>query len=319
MPTFTRSSFNLGGSYQPDAMDQVEQWNANRGDQWSRYAMDSQKERTADDWRKEVALKQLGLQSEMYQGWRADTAAARQAEADRWQKQFGYMQGKDTMENERWGKQFGLQERAANLQLNEADRLAQERAAEAAALESVDPTQLGFTDPKAIAAWKALPAAARKGVIPNLFARTMERSMLPEDRATRGEDVRGTMALEALSKYEQQGQVTPREAQQYAKASAEAQKQGYGGTGGAEPQQIKAQEFAKQQARAIIKQADDLAGGLMGYASEADIQAIADATDDLASIMERAGYKPDDINAVMQEIQARLEKVNANDFRTATR
>jgi len=305
----------MGGSYQPDAMDQVEQWNANRGDQWSRYAMESQKERTADDWRKEVALKQLGLQSEMYQGGRADTAAARQAEADRWSKQFGYMQGKDTMENERWGKQFGLQERAANLQLGESERLAQERAAEAAALDSMDFSSLGANAGYA----KAAPRGLKAQIAAQMLTRSMDKAMRPEDRAERGEDVRGSMALETLNKYEQQGNLTPRESQAYAKASAEAQKQGYGGTGGSEPQQIKAQEFAKQQARAIIKQADDLAGGLMGYASEADIQAIADATDDLASIMERAGYKPEDINAVMQEIQTRLEKVNANDFRTAVR
>lgn len=120
MPTFTRSVLNPNGTYQPDAMDQVEQWNAQRGDQWAKYNMDRQSQSAQDDWRKEVALKQLGLTREMGMWGREDANAARQLEADRYGKQFGYMSERDKLmdaraaaESEaaqkRWAEQFGLQ------------------------------------------------------------------------------------------------------------------------------------------------------------------------------------------------------------------
>lgn len=120
MPTFKTSAMDPSGTWQPDAMDQVEQWNANRGDQWSRYAMSLANQNREDDWRKQVALQQLVLQRDMWQGGREDTAAARQLEADRWGKQFDYMSGRDKLmdertsardlaEQERWNKQFDLQ------------------------------------------------------------------------------------------------------------------------------------------------------------------------------------------------------------------
>lgn len=113
MPVMKYSALDQSGTYQPDAMDQVEQWNANRGDQWSRYALslmekrnDDARQAAADDWRKEVALKQLGLQESMWKGGREDTAAARAAEADRWGKQFDYMRGRDQSADARWQTQF---------------------------------------------------------------------------------------------------------------------------------------------------------------------------------------------------------------------
>jgi hypothetical protein len=106
MPTFTRSFFDPKGSYQSDAMDQVEQWNANRGDQWSQYALNMANKNREEDWRKDVALKQLGLQSEMYQGGRQESALERQARADAEKARYGYMTGRDTLEDQRWQAKF---------------------------------------------------------------------------------------------------------------------------------------------------------------------------------------------------------------------
>lgn len=123
MPTFTKSALNPYGTWQSDGMDQSEAFNANRADTQNRFLIQLRDQNKQDDWRKEVALKQLGLQSEMYQGGRQDSADARQAEADRWAQQFTYMTGRDTtqdermaardaIEQERWKKGFSLQEQA---------------------------------------------------------------------------------------------------------------------------------------------------------------------------------------------------------------
>ena len=116
MPTFTRSVLNPNGTYQSDAMDQVEQWNANRGDQWSRYALDmlqkqksDARQQAGDDWRKDVALQQLGLQRDQWGGSRQDAA-----------KQFEYMTGRDAAADARWQKEWA--ERSADAQQARADR-----------------------------------------------------------------------------------------------------------------------------------------------------------------------------------------------------
>lgn len=74
MPTFTRSALNPNGAYVSDAMDQVEQWNANRGDQWSQFAIQQGNRRWENDWQREIALKQLEQRNTEYQGDRAQRA-----------------------------------------------------------------------------------------------------------------------------------------------------------------------------------------------------------------------------------------------------
>jgi hypothetical protein len=80
----TYSALNPSGSYQADAMDEVERWNANRGDQWSQYALNlmGQKQRdqaaqAGEDWRKDVALRELGLRDKEFTLGREDSAAER--------------------------------------------------------------------------------------------------------------------------------------------------------------------------------------------------------------------------------------------------
>jgi hypothetical protein len=315
MPIKKYSAMDPSGTFRSDAMDQVEQWNSARGDQWNQFNTNIQNQRQQDDWRKDVALQQLGLNREMYQGGREDSAAERAAKYGFMGQELGLRKEESAAERALRERGFGLQERGLNMQLSEQERLAQERADEAAALDAMDFSQLGAGAGYA----KAAPRGLKAQIAAQMLTRGMEKSMRPEDRATMGEDVRGQMALQNMSKLEQQGVVTPREAQMYAQAQAEATKQGYGGTGGMAPQQAKAQEFAKQEARQIIAKADELAGGMLGYASGKDVQEILDRTNDLADLMQRAGYPPDQINSVMQEIQMRLEQVNANDFKTAQR
>lgn len=315
MPVQKFSAMDPSGSWNMDARDQVAMWNANRGDQINMWQQNRLDQRGQDDWRREVALKQLGLQENMWKGGREDSAAERAAKYGFMGEELGLRREESAADRALRERGFGLQERGMNMQFAEQERLAAQRAAEEAALGGLDPAMMGVD----AGVYKALPGAAKSQFAMQALLKQMERAQRPEERATRGEDVRGTMALQNLSRLEQKGLVTPRESQQYAQASAEAQKQGYGGTGGLAPQQIKAQEFAKQQARQIIQRADELAGGLLGYASAKDIQEILDSTDDLASLMQQAGYQPQEINAVMQDIQSRLENINANDFRTAVR
>jgi len=315
MPVQKFSAMDPSGSWNMDARDQTAMWNADRGDRINMWQTNRMDQRSQDDWRKDVALKQLGL-TEKGMNWnREDTAAERAAKYGFMGEELGLRRDESAANRGLQERGFSLQERGMNMQLSEAERLAQERAAEAASLDAMDFSQLGINADAA----KAAPRGLKAQIAAQMLARSVDKAQRPEDRAARGEDVRGTLALQNLSQLEQKGQVTPREAQMYAQASAEAQKQGYGGTGGMAPQQIQAQEFAKQQARTIIQRADELAGGLLGYASSKDVQEILDSTSDLAATMEQAGYPPQEINAVMQEIQSRLELINSNDFKTAVR
>lgn len=120
MPIMKYSAMDTSGSWRPDAMDQVEQWNAQRGDQWNQFNTSRRDQMSAEDWRKEVALKQLGLQENIWKGGREDAATMRQLEADRFGKQFGYMSERDKLldaraaareeaEGSRWQQGFDLQ------------------------------------------------------------------------------------------------------------------------------------------------------------------------------------------------------------------
>jgi hypothetical protein len=165
MPVMKYSALDTGGTYRPDAMDQVEQWNANRGDQWSRYALDmmqkrqdDQRQSAADDWRKEVALKQLGLQENMWKGGREDSAAERAANADWRSKELEY-RGQESAA-ERAFRERGLQmgERQFNFQMTQAEKAAlekenaaAERKAKADAYKRLAGDPNAFSDPRTLA------------------------------------------------------------------------------------------------------------------------------------------------------------------------
>lgn len=127
MPTYTRSALNPNGSWQADGMDEAERFGANRADQWNQFNINNGNQRSQDDWRKTVALQQLGLQRDMWAGGREDSAAARTADDARFTKQFDYMGNRDktldtrqaaedALSQQRWQEQFGLQKDQFGLQ-----------------------------------------------------------------------------------------------------------------------------------------------------------------------------------------------------------
>lgn len=313
MPTFKTSAMDPSGTWQSDAMDQVEQWNANRGDQWSRYAMSLANQNREDDWRKQVALQQLGLQRDMWQGGREDTAAERAAKYGFAEKELGLRTKESEADRALRERGFGLQEQGLQMQLDERRRLADERAADAEALNAFDLGSLGYDEPTAQAI-RSLPRSMVQNIIAQRTAQQIARQGVPEERKQRGEEIRGMQSLAAMSALEGKGELTPREMQQYAMSKAEAEKQGYGGTGGISPQQIKAQEFVQDEMDALLKRADDIAGGLFGYASSDDIAEIKARQTKLAATMSKAGYPAEDVRNVMRQINAKLNEINANDF-----
>ena len=155
MPVQKFSAMDPSGSWNMDARDQTAMWNADRGDRINMWQTNRADQSGRDAWQRDVALKQLGLQSEMYQGGREDSASARQAEANRWGQQFDYMRGRDASGENRWQQEFDLNKRGADLQLSEAERLTKERAEKAASaqrfratlgggMQGMDPKQAAF-------------------------------------------------------------------------------------------------------------------------------------------------------------------------------
>lgn len=141
----------------------------------------------------------------------------------------------------------------------------------------------------------------------------------PEDRRLVGEDTRGIVARNLVEKLQAKGSLTPREMDSYRQATAELSKQGFGEAIGVQPTERAARADAAAKAKAIISRADELAGGLFGYASDADINEIVTEAQGLADELAQAGYTPEQINAVMSDIESKLERVNKNEFRLERR
>jgi len=198
MPVRKYSAMDPDGTWKMDAMDQVNMWNADRGDRLSQYSQSRMDQRSQDDWRKEVALKQLGLQGEMYRGGREESALERQARADAEKAKYGYMGGRDAAADEQWNRRFALDERGANLQLSEAERMAKERADEAASLDAFDPSSFGLSKD----AWAAAPRGIKSQVAANLMSRGIMKAQRPEDLAMRREDANINAAEEARAALE---------------------------------------------------------------------------------------------------------------------
>lgn len=322
MPVFMRRPFS-GGQWEGDALDQADQFNANRQDQAARYAHDMEQNNTANDLRSQQALAMLKMQNMQYLGNREDSAADRRAKSEELKakydfqnKELGIRQA-DAEENRNWNH-IQRQDLFDQMEERKAKRATRQKFH-----DTFDPTAYGITDPRAIAALNAANAGGNEDIMGTIIGGQLTRGLdaqnRPEERKIKGEDLRGQMAAQQIAALGGAGDLNPRQMQQYSQAVGEYAKQGYGDVPTQSPQVIKAQEYAKQEARAIVKKADELAGGMFGIATQADIDTVAQQAEDLADTMSKVGYKPEEINAVMADIQAKLEKVNANDFTTPRR
>jgi hypothetical protein len=110
-----------------DARDQTAMWNADRGDRINMWQTNRMDQRGQDDWRKDVALKQLGLSERMYDGGRADSAAERAAKYGFMGEELGLRRDESAANRGLQERGFGLQERSFNFQEEQARQLANER------------------------------------------------------------------------------------------------------------------------------------------------------------------------------------------------
>lgn len=102
MPVQKYSAMDPGGSWVDDARDTSARWNATRGDQWAQFNTSRGDQKTAEDWRKEVALAQIAQGDRFYQGNRQESALDRAARADAEKAKYGYMTSRDTLGDQRW-------------------------------------------------------------------------------------------------------------------------------------------------------------------------------------------------------------------------
>jgi len=120
---------NPNGSWQGDAQDQAEQFNANRGDNWLQWSQNRADRLGQNAWQRDVALAQIGLGRDEMNLGHQDRAAALQAQMDAAKQQFGYMANRDTMGDKRWQQQFDLSraDQEDNLNWRQYQRTRQEK------------------------------------------------------------------------------------------------------------------------------------------------------------------------------------------------
>jgi hypothetical protein len=127
MPVQKFSAMDPGGSWQMDARDQTAMWNADRGDRINMWQQNRVDQRGQDDWRKEVALKQLGL-TEQGMNWnREDTAAERAAKYGFMGDELGLRREESAADRALRERGFNIQEKGQQFQLTQAEQLAKER------------------------------------------------------------------------------------------------------------------------------------------------------------------------------------------------
>jgi hypothetical protein len=127
MPVQKFSAMDPSGSWNMDARDQTAMWNADRGDRINMWQQNRVDQRGQDDWRKEVALKQLGL-TEQGMNWnREDTAAERAAKYGFMGEELGLRREESAADRALRERGFNLQERGQQFQLTQAEQLAKER------------------------------------------------------------------------------------------------------------------------------------------------------------------------------------------------
>jgi len=315
MPTLKYSALDPSGTWQGDAMDQVEQWNANRGDQWSRYALslaqqaqDRAAQQAQEDWRRDVAMRQLALAEKQWQGGREDSAQERALRlqdlaAERALRERG----------------LGMQERRFNWEQsqleNEYNRAAKQREEEDAFYQNFDPASIGITEPNAAAAIKRLAQSGKRGreiadmITTNMLARGMQAQARPEERKAKGEDVRSQQASAILGSLGGRQDLTPTEYAAYQTAAQEMERQGYGPsmTQGM-TKRADIDMASEAQVKQLLNKAEELTGGMWTYVSDSDISKVSDMMSELNTAMKRAGYSPNEINTMKGRIADKLAK-----------
>ena len=203
MPVQKFSAMDPGGSWNMDARDQTAMWNANRGDQINMWQQNRLDQRGQDDWRKEVALKQLGLSEKMYTGGREDSAAERAAKYGFMGEELGLRREESAANRGLQERGFGLQERGLNMQLSEAERLSQERADKAASAKAFRSNLGGGMagmDPKQAAYLKMMADAGAPDEL--LSSAAVQMAGRPLESQFRREDQRTAAAEDAAARLE---------------------------------------------------------------------------------------------------------------------
>ncbi len=190
MPTFTRSAMNPNGSWQSDAQDQAEAFNANRGDNWLQWAQSRADRNQQNGWQRDVALAQIGLNRDQMNLGHEDRNAALQAENNRWDKQFGFMGTQEAnLEKDRASNRDWINTQRGYAANDYADRqaLKDQRTKFIGSLATGTGTE--GMDPKA-AAWlqhiaaSGAPPDAIMSAYSQIGARPLETQMRREDQRT---------------------------------------------------------------------------------------------------------------------------------------
>lgn len=317
MPVQKYSAMDPGGSWNMDARDQAAMWNANRGDQWTQFNINRADRGDQNAWQRDVAMAQLGLNRDMWQGGRQDSATAAE-------RHYGWLEKTDAAKNALEQRRLAMEEadRAEDLDYRSADRtwtLAQ-RAREDAARESmanIDPASFGISDPKHAESLKLMakqnPAFIQQ-VLAARLGRGLDREFVPQERADAGERARSDEAAAIIARIQGKDAVTPKEKQQLAIARSEREKQGYGAGLGVDPQDATAAEFAKAQIEAISKQAKEAASGIFGIVNQSERDALKQQASELLRVLKRAGYDEAALNSVWSQIESDLMKTQTGIF-----
>lgn len=215
MPVQKFSAMDPSGSWNMDARDQTAMWNADRGDRINMWQTNRMDQRSQDDWRKDVALKQLGLSEKMYTGGREDSAAERAAKYGFEEKRLAADEAQRGWERGYKDDEFNWNKAFDQVKLDEMSELQKERAGKRTARENLrtrfttGPGMEGM-DPQAAA---YLRMVAETGDDETLAAMLPQIAARPLEQKFRREDQRSAAAEDAAARLEG-GQFTgEREAQ----------------------------------------------------------------------------------------------------------
>jgi hypothetical protein len=297
-----------------DARDQTAMWNADRGDRINMWQTNRMDQRGQDDWRRDVALKQLGL-TEKGMNWnREDTAAERAAK-------YGYMGEELGLRRQGMESDNDYRKRAIALQESDPGRQAGAYALEklkgrdtktSEFMKNFDPSKYGFNDPESAASFAALAqlggAEAIAPVIGESMSRSMRAKFKPQDRKDAADDARIEHALAIINQFEGNTNLTPQQFNALNKAKATAQAAGADAGIGLESRAADPVRAAQEKIEAVSRKADELAGGVTGYASEQDINDLSDMVSELKRDLQDIGYTDDQIQSVVAELEKKISR-----------
>jgi hypothetical protein len=195
-----------------DARDQTAMWNADRGDRINMWQQNRVDQRGQDDWRKEVALKQLGL-TEQGMNWnREDTAAERAAKYGYMGEELGLRRQAMESDNDYRKRMIALQESDPNRQMGSyalekmkgrdvSRSNLRSRIASGQGLENMDPQAAAY-----------LRMVAETGDDDTLAAMLPQIAARPLEQKFRREDQRSAGAEEAAARLEEGRYAGEREA-----------------------------------------------------------------------------------------------------------